>query len=170
MFAMNKRPKLKITFTPFEIIIQGISVLGIVIIVLTLFIFWSHIPDRIPTHFGQSGKADAWGGKGSLLLLPVFASIIYIILLVAESFPHTYNYLCKITEQNAEFQYRNARMLIGCMKLIIIYLLVYIEWKLVQVALNKAEGLGIGFLPVFIIILFGTIGFFIFRMLKHDKA
>ena len=167
MLIENNRPKLEIPLSSFEIVIQLVCALGIVEIFLTLFLSWHKIPSRIPTHFGPSGSIDAWGGKSSLLALPIIMLVIYALLSTIEKFPRIYNYMCDITEQNAEFQYRNARMMIGCMKLEMIFLFGYIEWKTVQVALNKAAGLGVEFMHVFLIVMFGTIGFFIFRMVKY---
>lgn len=167
MLDKNNRPKLEIPLSSFEIVIQLVSILGIVVIFLTLLLSWTKIPGEIPTHFGASGSADGWGGKSSLLFLPILMLVLYAMLSVIERFPQAYNYLGEITEQNAEFQYRNARMMISSLKVEIIFLFGYIEWKTVQVALNKSAGLGMGFMPVYLIILFGTSGFYIFRMVRN---
>ncbi|MCB1236749.1 MAG: SdpI family protein [Verrucomicrobiae bacterium] len=46
---------------------------------------WMRLPDgaRVPTHWGPSGKADGFGGKGSLFLLPaVVAGVMVLFALI----------------------------------------------------------------------------------------
>jgi len=166
---MNTRPKLNIPLSSFELAVQLVSLLGIVASFVLLLIVWPDIPDKVPTHFGSSGEADAWGGKSTLVWIPMIAVGLYALLTLIEQFPQSYNYLCEITEKNAEFQYRNARMMLECMKLELIYFFGYLEWKTVQVAIGQAEGLGPAFLFVFLIILFGTLGFFLYRMVRYAE-
>lgn len=164
------RPKLKLPLSPVEKVIQVISVVGLTGIIIMLFTSWPSMPDKIPNHFGPSGKVDSWGGKGILFLLPIIMIFMYGLLTIIERIPHLYNYMCEITEENAEFQYRNARMMLTLLKTEIIFLFGYIEWQMMSTGLGKSRGLGIGFLPVYLLILFGTVGFFIYRMVKHGKA
>lgn len=162
----NKRPKLKLPLTTAEKIFEIISMSIIWGTCFILFLNYLNLPDRIPTHFGASGQPDAWSGKTSLFALPIIMVVLYIGLTILGRFPHTYNYLCKITKENAPFQYLNTRMFIGLLKSEIILAFAYIEWATIQVAGGKAYGLGIGFLPVFLIIIFGTLAFFIIRMVR----
>lgn len=53
-------------------------------LVITL-ICMPFLPDRIPTHFGINGTADAWGNKYSILLLPVISILMgYFMLVMAK--------------------------------------------------------------------------------------
>ncbi len=53
-------------------------------LVITL-ICMPFLPDRIPTHFGINGTADAWGSKYSILLLPVISILMgYFMLIMAK--------------------------------------------------------------------------------------
>ncbi len=163
------RPKLKLPLSRVEKVIQVISAIGLIGIIMMLFTSWSSLPDKIPSHYGFSGEVDSWGDKGILFLLPIIAIFMYGLLTIIERIPHLYNYMCEITEENAEFQYRNARMMLTLLKTEIIFLFRYIEWHMISTGLGKSTGLGIGFLPVYLLILFGTIGFFIYRMVKYGK-
>jgi uncharacterized membrane protein len=43
---------------------------------------WPQVPDRLPTHWNLSGEVDGYGGKfAGLLLLPLIASMVYLMLL-----------------------------------------------------------------------------------------
>ena len=59
------------------------------IIVVELFLMWGImiygyqlLPNVIPTHFGFSGRPDAYGSKNTLLILPAAFSIAPAILLI----------------------------------------------------------------------------------------
>jgi uncharacterized membrane protein len=154
------RPKLTIERTPTETALEILSVLGLLLSYYFLLSSWSSLPDKIPTHFGFDGAPDAWGSKMTLLLMPILATVIFAILTVLSRFPHTYNYPWRLTEQNAERQYRLARMLLTAVKMEVIYLFAYIEYGTIRTALGNADGLG-SLVPSFILIaLFGTVAFY----------
>lgn len=45
---------------------------------------WHAVPDRIPVHWGISGRPDRWGGRfEGLLLLPLVGLLTYLVLLLA---------------------------------------------------------------------------------------
>ena len=111
----------------------------------------------------------AWGGKGSLQILPFVVLGLYVLLTVVGRFPHTFNYLIEITEHNARYQYQNARTMMSWLKVDLTIVFGYIQWKTVQVALGRATGLGAGFVLIFLVVLFGTIGYYIYRMVKRKR-
>ena len=53
-------------------LLNWVLILGMVVAALWA---WPRLPDRIPTHFGASGQADAWGEKafGSWFMIPGIA-------------------------------------------------------------------------------------------------
>lgn len=163
---MDNRIHLNMPKSNLEKILEGISILEVIAACTYLAIVWTRIPDKIPTHFDFSGKVDSFGGKGSLFIFLVIMFILYIILTIVSKFPQHYNYVVKITNENAERQYQNAHTLMVWLKVEITSTLLFIEWKNIQVAMSNANGLGLLFLPVFFIVLFGTLGFYISRMLK----
>jgi uncharacterized membrane protein len=121
------------------------------------FVWWKKIPDLIPTHFGLSGKVDDWGGKGSLWLLPGIGAGLYALITFVSRFPHTFNYPWPITPTNAEKQYHIGRMMINFIKVETVWLFVYLDWNIIQVAMSKSTGIGISFLPIVIIVVILTI-------------
>ena len=56
-----------------------------------LIIRWGSLPEEIPTHFGFSGQPDSWGGKSSLLVLPIIGGLLYGMMAVIERFPSVWN-------------------------------------------------------------------------------
>lgn len=164
-FAMPS-PKIRLPYSTFEKLLQILSLLAVAgLIVLTVFAMTGLLA-RIPTHFGADGRPDGWGGKDSLLLLPIVAAVLYVPLTILERFPWIYNYAVDITEENAARQYRLGRQMLEWMKLITAAIFFYLQWQTIQAAKGLSEGLGVWFLPVSMFLLFGVMGALIYRMAK----
>ena len=157
MNSMRTRPRIKIPLTPPEYGLEVFAVLGLLFGFMAARLYWTRMPESIPTHFGAAGQPDAWGPKWNLLLMPVVALAMYALLTVLSRFPHIYNYPVRITEENAERQYRIARSLMYWMKAEIVWLFTYIEWQSIQTALGKSHGLGVLMAPVTLVIRFATV-------------
>ena len=119
---------------------------------------WSSLPAEIPQHFGASGRPDATGARWTILVLPAVGVILYVALTVLARFPHKANYLWPITEENAARQYRLARTVLTAVKGEIVWFFGYVVQQTIQVATGSAEGLGAIFLPIFLVVTFGTLG------------
>jgi hypothetical protein len=100
---------------------------------------------------------DAWGSKTSIWVLTGVGAGLYALLTIVSRFPHTFSFLWAITEENAERQYQIARTMVGCLKAEIICLFVYMEFGIIQVAMGKTDGLGVVFVPITLIVIFGTV-------------
>ncbi|MGR6835880.1 DUF1648 domain-containing protein [Syntrophomonas erecta] len=162
----KKRPFIKLPLTRWEIWLEVLSALGILMLLFLVWQSWGTLPDKIPSHFGITGQPDAWGNKSSLITLPIIAIATHLLLTIVSKYPHTFNYPAKITEENAEFQYLMARYLIAVLKVEIIWLFAYIEWIIIKVALGKTTGLGNLFLPVFLLVMLGTLGVYFYNTSK----
>ncbi len=160
MGRRSKRPVLHIPRSQMEAVLEIATAIGILFWAFVLMQSWSSLPDSIPSHFGPSGKPDAWSNKGTMLVLPIMGIISYIGLTVLTRYPHIYSYPWRITEQNAKRQYQLGRSLLRCIKMEVVWVFAFIDWKTIQVALDRAEGLGPRFLPTVTIIVFGTLSFY----------
>jgi uncharacterized membrane protein len=151
---METRPKLKLTLSPLDNKLELIS--KIILCVLWGLTFYSFfvLPTTIPTHFDASGKADDYGNKMTLFILPVLATIIYFGLTQLNKYPHIFNYLTEITVNNAEKQYTMATRMLRFLKLaiLIIFSLIIIFTYLTTIGVTN--GLGFWFLPLTIGLLF----------------
>ncbi len=160
---LSTRPVLQWPKSSLEIGLETAAALGLLTMLYAIIKYWPLLPETIPHHFDVSGKSDAWGGKWILWLLPGISLAIYIGLTVLSQYPHIYNYPWPITEQNAAAQYHLARTLIGALKTGIVLIFAYLQWQIIQVALGKGEGLGVAFLPAFLLLVFGTIGVYFIK-------
>ncbi|NOU90294.1 DUF1648 domain-containing protein [Paenibacillus sp. LMG 31460] len=163
---LEKRPVFIISKTITEKILDGVSILVILCTFGYLAYVWTLIPERIPIHFNGQGKEDGWGNKFSLFLLPVITLILYIGLTVLSKYPHTFNYPYKITNENATWQYGNARLFMNCLKMLIVVLFGYVEWTLIQIARGNSVALNIWIFSIVLLLILGTVIFFFIRSIK----
>jgi len=141
MKPLQKRPVLNLPLSSLDGFVEFASVAALLFLLVSTALYWSALPERVPTHFGLSGRPDAWGAKSSLLLLPIFAIVLYAGMTILGRFPHIYNYPVQLTEENVERQYRIARTLIGWVKLEVVWTFALIQWETMRVVFGKAEGL-----------------------------
>ena len=114
---METRPKINVSLSPLDKILESIGkLLFIIIWGLTLFVFFK-LPTIIPTHFNASGKPDGFGNKLTILILPIIATLLYFGLTKLNQHPHAFNYINSITEDNAEKQYTIATRMLRVLKI-----------------------------------------------------
>ena len=166
---MTNRPNLNLKITPLEIFLNVITLAAFVGTIVYLISSWTIIPSEIPAHYNAVGEVDRWGGKGEMLILPIIAFLMWIGMTVLEKFPHVYNYI-NLTKDNARAQYLNGRLLVNVLKNEILLLFSYLTWKNVQVAIGEHDSLGVWFLPVFLLIIFGSMAYFIVKSLRLSKG
>lgn len=161
-----RRSKLKLTYSFSEKLLQILSFVALTVLVVLTICAMAGLSTKIPTHFGVGGSPDSWGGKGSLLLLPIMGGVLYLSLTILERFPWIYNYPVEITKENAARQYGLARRLLEWMKFILTGTFLYLQWQTIQVAKGLSGGFGVWFLPAFLLLLFGVTGILIYKMFK----
>lgn len=136
-------------------------------IIFTLYFTqqWLTLPNELPIHFNMKGEPDGWGGKWVVWIPLIIGLILWIGLSTLEKYPHTYNYQ-NLNAENAERQYKNARIMVNIMKAEITLFFMYISWMIIGFS-SEREANNV-WLPIamFIIALFGSIAFFIYRSFK----
>lgn len=125
--------------------ILGVDILAVVLALLPAawcFYFWSRLPERVPTHFGASGQADAWGERGMIWILPAASAVLLLLLLTLLRHATLYNVPVKLTPENVHRQMHLARWLAYATMLWALALLAWISWSQIQVALGHTSQLG----------------------------
>ncbi|AGB18564.1 DUF1648 domain-containing protein [Thermoanaerobacterium thermosaccharolyticum] len=162
----KNRPVLKLKFSTFEKVIEIIVIINLILELLLFIRYWPYLPNKVPIHYSLFGNPDSWGSKRTLFLIPLVSILLYFMFSYISRFPHIFNYIPEITEENAERQYRNARTLMTCLKVEVIFLLSFILYKDIYIALRKFKELGIGSIAILLIIIFVTIVYFIIKSIK----
>ena len=83
----KRRPVLRLPLTPLEVALIVLIALGLVALIVPLALAWPTLPATVPSHFGLSGRPDAYSGKGSLLILPITAVVFTVFALALLPFP-----------------------------------------------------------------------------------
>lgn len=155
-FQDNKqeRPRSRPELEPIDRILELISIVLLISFFAYLIHKYPNLPASIPSHFNASGEVDTYSAKGTVWALPAIALFTYVLLTLISFIPHTFNFTVKITPQNAIRQYTLALRMIRVLKVIISGLFLTISLGVVRVAMGQASGLGIWFMPVFLILIF----------------
>lgn len=124
------------------------------------------LPDIIPTHFNDSGKADNYGNKSGIFILPVLATILYLGLTQLSRHPRIFNYPLRITVDNARQQYTIATRMIRFLKLsvLVIFTLVILFTYLTTMGFMKDPGSW--FLPLAVAVCLAPTIFLLIRSFK----
>ncbi|MBV6514347.1 MAG: hypothetical protein FMNOHCHN_03966 [Ignavibacteriaceae bacterium] len=141
IFSKSNQPKLDLPINEkekFTAIAGWLMLTGMLVYTGVSF---GSLPESIPTHFGPSGTPDDFGGKWSIWIMPLIAFLLTAMLTLLTRYPHTFNYLITITPENAEYQYRLARMLLYWLTIFINLLFSLIQHSTIQVAFGQSEGL-----------------------------
>lgn len=165
----KNQPVLHLPKTGLEKILDIVSLLLIIINFGYLISVWDALPEQVPIHFNGKGEVDGWGGRAVIWLLPTISLFLWCCLTMMERVPHLFNYPIEITEKNAVFQYKNARMMSLFLKVEIILLFLYTSWESVHIAKGDEGGFGMAPLPILLIFLLGSIAFFVTRSIRNAK-
>ena len=145
---METRPKIKLTPTPLDNKLEQTGKIFLVIMwALTIYTFLK-LPMTIPIHFNASGQADNHGNKLTLLILPILATLIYLGVTQLNKYPHIFNYMTKITVENAEKQYTIATRMLRFLKLAILIIFSLVILFTYLTTIGVTNGLGFWFLPL----------------------
>ncbi|MBM7579263.1 DUF1648 domain-containing protein [Jeotgalibacillus terrae] len=163
----SDRPIVKI-HTPFWAkLLSAISLILLIAASVYLAMSWGDLADTIPIHFNASGEADGFGGKWTAIMLPVIGFFMWGGMTGLERIPHTYNYLVKITEENAERQYLNGVLMMNVIKNLSVLLFAYITYEMTLIGSGESVNLTPGVMPVFLTLLFVSMGWFVFKSFRN---
>ena len=160
------RPKLKIKLTTVDYIIEIIGLIGIICLIALPIYYFNDLPDRLPKHFNALGQADSYGNKNMIWLLPALGLILYIGMTILNKYHHVFNYPTKVTNENAERLYKTGTITVRFLKTVVILSFAYLNFRIIKVGLNEIAEIGKLFIPIFLILIFGSIGIMIVRMMK----
>ena len=132
--------------------------------VAAVIVYLPQLPERIPTHFGVDGEANAWGNRWTIVALPIISLFAYGLLTLVGRVPHRFGYGCRVTEENAPRLYAIVRVMVPLLKAELAWGMCFVTWGVIRVGLGEAAGVGTWSLPVFLAVIFATVGVFVVRL------
>jgi uncharacterized membrane protein len=129
--------------------------------------YYGQLPAEIPIHFGVGGKADSFGPKLILWLIPAInLAMFYGLEATTKTSYKWFNYPVTITEENAARQHEIALQLIAVVRLVTCLIFSFIAYSIVKTALAGEGMINMWIMGIFIIALFGSIGYFTWQANK----
>lgn len=124
------------------------------------------LPEIIPIHFGANGKADGWGSKFTIFLLPIIGLVLNGVLFSVRNQPFSYlNLPLKMSQKNIEKRIELGTQLIDRVNLTVSILFWIIEVQIIKSTTSETTNI-LWFVLPFISILFGTIIYYTYKMNK----
>jgi uncharacterized membrane protein len=152
---------LKINKSKFDVIINILCLLCLVGTAVYLIIAWDKIPTSIPGHYNAAGEVDKMTNKSSSIILLIVGFIMFIGISIIEKFPQIWNTGVQVTEENRDKIYRILKSMSETMKLLVTLVFSYLSLQS-----TTGENLPPLFLPIYLSLMFGSITFFIIRLVK----
>jgi uncharacterized membrane protein len=129
------------------------------------------LPDRIPTHFDFSGQPNAWGPPGTLWLLPIVGTGLYLLMTVLGSIQfRRYNLPVPVTETNLPFVQEQTSVMLAWIKCELLCLFAYLQWSIIQSARTSQFRLSPLLIPVFLVVVFSTVGWHLAAIIRGARA
>jgi len=152
---------IKIERNALDVLEAIVSLSCLVGVSLYLILAWSTIPAQIPAHYNAAGEVNRWGSKSELIILPIISWLIYGMITLIERFPQAWNTGVRVTEENRAEVYRLLKNMIACVKMITLSI-----FSCLTVLSSLARNLPMWFLLAFLVLLFGTIAYYIVKLTR----
>lgn len=140
--------------------IQWITILIGVLTVALPLVFWSKIPEQIPTHYNGAGAADNWSDKTSLILIFFAVFMVMGIMSVAVYFVKS-NMKSQYSSEYEKSEMGMVYPMIVFMNLAVQCMFAYIVFCVVT-----CRNLGNLFLPIVLVAVFAPIVYFLAKRPK----
>lgn len=166
---MKKKPNVRPVLSTTDKTIEFLGWLSILVIWSFTTTNYINLPDTIPTHYDASGQADEFGGKATILILPLVATVMFAGLTIVTRLPRVFNYQAGTTKEDAHRQHTIAAKVIRYLKFMIVVIVGVITFYIIQTSKGKAEGLEIWFLPVVIGSILILLTYFLVKLFKKSQ-
>jgi len=158
---MKDQPKIDIPVSSVERMIDAAAILFASSALLLAFYYYSSLPDQVPSHFNYKGEVDGHGSKNFIFLLPVLAIAMALGFIYLAGFPNKFNYLKKITPDNAAYEYHRTRFMVRVLNVFTSLLLFVITWETIQGARGAASNLSGLFWVAVVAVLVGPLAVYL---------
>jgi len=151
---------------------KTLEIFGLAALAVLVWMTWdalqgvNRLPDRVPTHFDASGTPNAWGSPAGMLLLPVLAAALYLVMSIVVRFPDAFHYPVRVTAQNIARLQTVTLNMVAWLKMELTCLFAVLQWTFIQAARSGNGHLFPMILPVFIVVIFGTIGWHLLGIVR----
>ena len=97
--------------------LRHVALVGVIVLSVYVALTYDALPERVPTHFGFTGEADAWGPKWTIWVLLGVNVLLVGLITWFSTRPRWFNYVSDITDDNAQSLYREGERMLVWMNL-----------------------------------------------------
>jgi uncharacterized membrane protein len=143
-----------------------IAVAGLVFSAAVVADFYSRLPERIATHFNGAGVANGVGARSTLWLLVGIAFLLYSTLSAINFVPRIVNVKRPLAPEQDKAVLAESMAMVGWIKVEVCWMFAYLCLAMVRNGMGLQAGLGTWFLPVTLVVVFGTCGIYLMRIFR----
>lgn len=120
----KNQPQIEVKPTKFDLNLIKLGWLICILHVVFVAMFYIDLPEEIAIHFNLKGKADGFGHKSTIWILPVLGFAMYYALFLVSTKvkPHLFNYPVEVTKNNAVELYSMSIKMMILLNVIIAFL------------------------------------------------
>ncbi len=134
---MNNNPNIKVERSQADKFLDTIGLIGAVLLILIPLIYYQFIPVEIPTLFDLNGEVVKESDKSTIWTLALTGLISFFLLYFLVRQPNKFNYPIKVTEENAQELYSYSATMARKINALTVWLMVFITYGVIQVALGN---------------------------------
>jgi uncharacterized membrane protein len=130
----------------------------------------NRLPDKVPTHFDAAGNANAWGSPSGMILIPIIAAGLYVLLTIVARFPSAFHYPVRTTPVNLPRLQAITLGMVAWIKAEMLCLFAVLQGVFIQAARSGNGALFGKVMPVFLVVIFGTIGLHFVALFRAARS
>lgn len=116
----------------FDKTLEFLTIAALLFSIFYTAVNYAGLPETIPTHFDSNGNPDSYGNKIMIWLAPAISIVICLGLIILNKYPHYFNYLVKITPENAQRQYLLAQSMLRKLNLLIALMFLFVTYSTIK--------------------------------------
>jgi uncharacterized membrane protein len=147
-----------------------IALAGVVFAGAVVADFYSRLPERIATHFNSAGMANGVGARSTLWLLVGIAVLLYAALSVINFVPRVVNLKRPLAPERERAVLAESLAMVGWIKAEMCWIFAYLCLAMVRNGIGLQVGIGAWFLPVTLVVVFGTCAFYLMRIFEAIRG
>jgi hypothetical protein len=148
------------------VLMECFSIACILTATVLIGLYYTKLPESIPSHFKFTGKPNGFRGKESIWALPVFGAVQYLML---SSIALMIGVLKRPDELTTEV-FILVKVMLRQLKLLLSLVFLYLVVRTLLISFGKAGDLGIAFAPVFVILIAFVVVGNVVRIIRKQRT
>ena len=131
--------------------------------------FYSRLPERIATHFNETGMVNGFGAKSVLWVLVGIAVLLYLVLTVVDSVTSVVHLKRPLAPEQEKVVLAQVMAMVGWIKVEVCWMFAYLCLAMVRNGMGLQVGIGSAFLPVTLAVVFGTCAAYLVKIFESVR-